>query len=58
LEGYSDASWITSVSNNKSTFGWIFTFGGGSVSWASKKQMCISHSTMELEFIALAAVGN
>ena len=53
LEGYSDASWITSVSDNKSTFGWIFTLGGGSDSWASKKQMCISHSTMELEFIAL-----
>ena len=46
------------MSDNKSTFGWIFTLGGGSVSWASKKQICISHSTMDLEFIALAAVGN
>nr|GEV77999.1 hypothetical protein [Tanacetum cinerariifolium]GEV80623.1 hypothetical protein [Tanacetum cinerariifolium] len=30
---------------------------GGAVSWASKKQTCISHSTMEAEFIALAAAG-
>ena len=57
LEGYSDSSWITSVSDNKSTFSWIFTLGGGAISWASKKQTCISHSTMESEFIALAAAG-
>ena len=57
LEGYSDASWITSESDNKSTSGWIFTLGRGAISWASKKQMCISHSTMESEFIALAAAG-
>lgn len=57
LEGYSDASWITSLSDNKSTSGWIFTIGGGAISWASKKQTCISHSTMEAEFIALAATG-
>ena len=57
LEGYLDVSWITSVSDNRSTFGWIFTLGEGAISWASKKQTCISHSTMELEFIALAAAG-
>ena len=54
LEGYSDTNWVTSVGDNKSTFGWIFTLGGGAISWASKKQSCISHSTMESEFIALA----
>ena len=47
LEGYSDASWISSMSDNKSTLGWIFTLGGGVISWASKKQTCISHSTMK-----------
>uniref|UniRef100_A0A2N9HAC8 CCHC-type domain-containing protein n=1 Tax=Fagus sylvatica TaxID=28930 RepID=A0A2N9HAC8_FAGSY len=29
LEGYSDANWVTSVGDNKSTSGWIFTLGGG-----------------------------
>ena len=37
LEGYCDASWITSIKDNKSTSGWIFTLGGGAISWASKK---------------------
>ena len=57
LEGYTDASWITSANDNKSTFGWVFTLAGGAVSWASKKQTCITHSTMESEFVALAAAS-
>ncbi|KAJ9535865.1 hypothetical protein OSB04_un000979 [Centaurea solstitialis] len=57
LEGFSDASWITSDNDNKSTSGLIFMLGGGAVSWASMKQMCITHSTMEAEFLALAASG-
>ena len=32
LEGYSYASGIASVSDNKSMFGWIFTLGGGAIS--------------------------
>ncbi|GKA38548.1 zinc finger, CCHC-type containing protein [Tanacetum coccineum] len=55
--GYSDASWITGSSDSKSTTGWIFTLGGGAVCWGSKKQTCITHSTMEAEFLALAAAG-
>ena len=57
LEGYTDASWITSARDNKSMSGWVFTLGGGAISWASKKQTCITHSTMESEFVALAAAG-
>lgn len=57
LEGYTDASWITSANDNMLTSGWIFILGGGAVSWASKKQTCITHSTIESEFIALAAAG-
>jgi hypothetical protein len=57
LEGYSNANWVTSVGDNKSTSSWIFTLGGGAISLVSKKQSCISHSTMESEFIALASAG-
>ena len=57
LEAYSDANWVTSVGDNKLTSGWIFTLGGGAISWVSKKQSCISHLTMESEFIALALAG-
>ncbi|GKB56437.1 hypothetical protein Tco_0912623, partial [Tanacetum coccineum] len=57
LEGYSDASWINHSGDSKSTSGWIYTLPRGAISWVSKKQTCISHSTMEAEFIALAAAG-
>ena len=46
------------MGDNLSTIGWVFMLGGGVVSWGSKKQTCISHSTMEVEFIALMASGN
>ncbi|GKD74041.1 hypothetical protein Tco_1332323 [Tanacetum coccineum] len=35
----------------------VFLLGGGTISWASKKQTCIIGSTMESEFVALAAAG-
>ncbi|GJT82604.1 hypothetical protein Tco_1056946 [Tanacetum coccineum] len=56
-EGYSDASWINHVEDSSSTSGWVFLLGGGTISWASKKQTCITGSTMESEFVALAAAG-
>ena len=57
MEGYTDASWISSVGDNKSTTGWVFTLGGGAISWKSKKQTLITHSTMEYEFVTLAETG-
>ncbi|CAM8945117.1 unnamed protein product [Rhodiola kirilowii] len=47
IEGYSDASWISNEEDHSSTSGWVFLLGGGAISWASKKQTCISSSTME-----------
>nr|GEX76807.1 zinc finger, CCHC-type [Tanacetum cinerariifolium] len=56
LDGYIDASWISNTEDNSSTSSWIFLLGGGAISWASKKQTCITGSTMEseYEFVALA----
>ncbi|GJU74953.1 zinc finger, CCHC-type containing protein [Tanacetum coccineum] len=56
LEGYNDASWIIKTEDNSSTSGWVFLLGGA-ISWASKMQTCITGSTMESEFVALAAAG-
>nr|GEX08907.1 zinc finger, CCHC-type [Tanacetum cinerariifolium] len=42
LEAYSDASWINHVKDSSSTSGWVFLLGGGSISWAFKKQTCIT----------------
>ncbi|GJR77094.1 zinc finger, CCHC-type containing protein [Tanacetum coccineum] len=57
LEGYTNASWISNTKDNSSTSGWVFLLGGGAISWASKKQTCITGSTIESEFVALAAAG-
>ncbi|GJY13324.1 zinc finger, CCHC-type containing protein [Tanacetum coccineum] len=57
LKGYTDASWNSNTEYNSSTSGWVFLLGGGVISWASKKQTCITGSTMESEFMALAAAG-
>ena len=57
LEGYSDASWITNYEDHTSTSGWVFMLGGGAISWSSKKQTCITDSTMASEFIALASAS-
>ncbi|GKC18520.1 zinc finger, CCHC-type containing protein [Tanacetum coccineum] len=57
LEGYTDASWIRNTKDNSSTSGWVFLLGGDAIFWASKKQTCITGSTMESEFVALAATG-
>ena len=53
LEGFSDVNWISDLDEMKSTSGYVFTLGGGAVSWKSFKQTCITRSTMEVEFIAL-----
>ncbi|GJR12582.1 hypothetical protein Tco_0795234 [Tanacetum coccineum] len=55
LEGYTDASWITDKEDYASMSGWLFTLGGGAVSWGSKKQSCLTDSTMAAEFVALAS---
>ena len=57
IEGYNDASWMTSSSDNRFISRWIFSHGGCAISWAFKKQTCSSHSTMESKFIDMATVG-
>ncbi|GJU85406.1 zinc finger, CCHC-type containing protein [Tanacetum coccineum] len=57
LEGYTNARWISNAKENSSTSGWVFLLGGGAISWASKKQTCITGLTMEYEFVALAAAS-
>nr|GEV14890.1 zinc finger, CCHC-type [Tanacetum cinerariifolium] len=57
LEGYTDAIWISNIEENSSTSGWVFLLSGGAISWAFKKQTCITGSIMEFEFMALAADG-
>ncbi|GJZ64806.1 hypothetical protein Tco_0621502 [Tanacetum coccineum] len=48
---------ISNTEDNSSTSGLVFLLEGGAISWASKKQTCITSSTMESDFVALAAAG-
>ncbi|KAL0411503.1 UNVERIFIED_CONTAM: hypothetical protein Slati_3740000 [Sesamum latifolium] len=57
LEGYSDASWIAKNSRSNGCSGYIFTLGGGAVSWKSAKQTLITRSTFEAELCALDTAG-
>nr|GEZ43457.1 zinc finger, CCHC-type [Tanacetum cinerariifolium] len=57
VRGYTDASWISNTEDNLSISGWVFLLGGGAISWAFKKQTCITGSTMKFEFVALTATG-
>nr|GEW14592.1 zinc finger, CCHC-type [Tanacetum cinerariifolium] len=57
LSRFTNASWINHVEDSSSTSGWVFLLRGCAISWASKKQTCITGSTMVYEFVALAAAG-
>ena len=53
LEGYSDSNWISDADEIKATSGYVFTLGGGTVSWKSCKQTILTMSTMETELTTL-----
>ena len=50
--GYTDSDFQSDIDSRKSTSGYVFTFGGGAISWRSVKQSSIVDSTMEAEYIA------
>ena len=50
--GYTDFDFQSDIESRKSTSGYVFTLGGGAISWRSVKQSSIADSTMEVEYIA------
>lgn len=54
LEGYTDADWAGDQGDRKSTSGYVMKVFGNTVSWCSNKQQCVSLSSTESEYIALA----
>jgi hypothetical protein len=51
LVGYCDAG--DQANDRKSNSGFVFLVNGAAVSWACRKQTCVSISTMEAEYVAL-----
>jgi len=58
LERYNDANWISDSDETKFTNGYVFTLGGGAITWRSTGQTIIARSTMEYEFVALEMAGS
>ncbi|KAI3669692.1 hypothetical protein L6452_41032 [Arctium lappa] len=55
LTSYSDADHVGCMLDRKSTSGHIQFLGDKLVSWASNKQLCVSTSTAEAEYVAAAS---
>jgi hypothetical protein len=50
VHGYVDADWAASISNRRSTSGFMFSFGSAAVTWSSKKQPTVALSSTEAEY--------
>ncbi|XP_075086049.1 secreted RxLR effector protein 161-like [Nicotiana tabacum] len=53
--GYSDVDHGGNLDERKSTSGYVLLLSDGAISWSSKKRSCVSLSTMEAEYVALAS---
>lgn len=52
--GFSDSDWAESREDQKSTSGYLFKLGIGSISWRSRKQRTVALSSTEAEYVALS----
>ena len=54
LHAFSDADWAGDPTDRRSTTGYCFLLGSSLISWQSKKQTFVTHSSTEAKYRALA----
>ncbi len=57
LVGYSDANFAGDSETSLSTSGFTFMKSRAAITWKSKKQMLVTLSTSEAEYVALSAAS-
>ncbi|MCO5549405.1 hypothetical protein L7F22_002876 [Adiantum nelumboides] len=57
VHGYTDSDWVGSVSDRRSTSGYMFSFGSVAVTWSSKKQPTVALSSTEAEYRGAAVAA-
>ena len=57
LIGYTGSDFAVSIDDKNNTSGYVFSFGSGSVAWASKKQPIVTLSFAEVEYVAAIAAA-
>lgn len=57
LYGYADANWAEDPKTRKSNTGFVFLLGAP-ISWCCRRQDCVTQSSTEAEFVALAEACN
>jgi transposase InsO family protein len=56
MTAFADADYATDTESRRSISGNVIMFGGGPVLWSSRRQGCVTLSTVEAEYVALCSV--